>query len=278
MKRSIRLFGLGLAVLAVSAQAADGPTLRTTELGRGMTYVIVPSMGNSRMQWMPTARKLIGQNKVVLVDLPGHGDSPMPDPFSLEAAAELVAQTIAKQKAESTIVVGHGMGGYLAVVAASAHPAYQRGVVLIDAALKMETPIPDQDQRYFLQWMDENYDAFLKMVYARMGSDSAQGVALHAQASQVPPANMKAYFRHLLNADASKQLKELKVPILFVGTERVWKSDKDWAAVSKTLGLDAAPGLANHRLAGTGALVMGEKPDSLAALLTGFRGRVVSSK
>ena len=89
MRPSLKHFGLGLAVLAVTAQAAEGPTLRTTDLGRGVTYVIVPSMGNSRMQWMPTARKLIGQNRVVLVDLPGHGDSPMPDPFSLDAAAEM---------------------------------------------------------------------------------------------------------------------------------------------------------------------------------------------
>src|SRR5260221_5110486 len=73
---------IGTALLAIAAFAATPATLKTTELGHGPTIVFLHGLGGGRLQWMPVARKLLATNRVVLVDLPGHGDSTMPDPFS----------------------------------------------------------------------------------------------------------------------------------------------------------------------------------------------------
>src|SRR5262245_48530251 len=172
---------LAALIAAPLAAQAPAPALKTTDLGKGPTIVLVPALGSQRMQWMPTARKLIANHKVVLVDLPGHGDSPMPDPFSLEIAAELLDGVLAKQKAESTIVVGHGMGGMLAVMAAKAHPEHVKGVIAIDAALKFPMPIPDQQKRFFLDYIDANYDAFLKQMFKPLGKDTTQGVEIYSK-------------------------------------------------------------------------------------------------
>src|SRR6185503_776511 len=125
------------ALLTLSALplAAQAPALKTTEFGRGPTVVLVHGLGSGRMQWMPTARKLLAGYHVVMVDLPGHGDSAMPDPFTLNVAAAALDQVLARQKAESTIVVGQGMGGSIAVLAVQAHPEHVRGVIAIDATL-----------------------------------------------------------------------------------------------------------------------------------------------
>ena len=268
------------AAIALSASSvfADPVALKTTELGHGPTVVFVPGLGLSRTDWLPTARKLLGRYRVVLVDLPGNGDSPLPDPFSLEAAADAVDLVVSKQNPDSTIVAGTGVGGLLALMSASAHPAHQKGVVLIDAVLKSPVPIEDQQKKAFTDFMDQNYDQFLHMTFGRMGRDSAQSLAIHAMASQVPPNTIKAYFRALLNVDGMTALKNLKTPMLPVFTERLLASDKDWPSASKQVGWDDGQSYTPRRIGKAGVLVASEQPDTLAAVLAGFAGRALAKK
>src|SRR6266436_2563603 len=217
VKRSTPKIMLVAAVILAVAPLARGAApveLKTTEFGSGPTIVLVHGLGQGRLAWMPTARKLLSSYHVVMVDLPGHGDSPLPDPFSLEAASDALDQVIAKQKPDSTLVVGSGVGGLLAMMAASEHPAHQRGLVMIDVALKSPVLVDDQQKKMFYDFMEQNYDQFLHMTFGRMGRDSAQSVTIHAMAAQVAPNTMKAYFRALLDVDGTKSLKDLKTPML----------------------------------------------------------------
>ena len=278
MKRARSMAAVCLAATLASATLLAAPVgLPATELGRGSTLVLLHSMGAARASWMPTARKLIGSHRVVMADLPGHGRSPLPDPFSLEAAADVVGQLLAAQKAESTIVVGQGMGGVLALMALAAHPERARGLVLIDAAL-LSPMMPDQQREQMAQFIDANYDTFLRTTFTRMGRDSAQGVLIHAQAVQVPPSTVKAYFAKMLTMDVTRTLKAAHLPILVVGTERVWPPDKDSLTFVKTMGYAGASGLEVRRMANCGFLVASEQPDSLAALLDGFASKVLARR
>jgi pimeloyl-ACP methyl ester carboxylesterase len=276
MKRQLSI-ALSLALLAVlavplaGAPASTPAPPKTTEFGSGPSIVLLHGMGSSRMSWLPTARKLLGSHHVVMMDLPGYGDTALPDPFSLQIAAEAIAQGMAAQKAESTIVVGQGLGGLLALMVASAHPERVSGVVLIDAAMRPEQPIPDQMQKYFLQSLDERYDEMMKGMFTRMGRDSAQGATLYTQAARTPPATMKAYLRELMNADGNQSLKGLKRPLLFIATEKRWALGKDWAAVGKQSGFDDPAAITARRIGNAGPLVATEQPDSLAALLDSFQ-------
>jgi len=258
------------AVLATPLAAQAPAALKTTDLGKGTTIVLVPGLGSQRMQWMPTARKLIANHKVVLVDLPGHGDSPMPDPFSLEAAAELLDGVLAKQNPDSTIVVGHALGGMLAVMAAKAHPERVKGVVVIDASLKFPMSIPDQQKQMFLQFIDANYDAFLKQMFKPLGRDTTQGVEIYSKAALIPSQNIKAYMRQLLNADASGAAKAAKAPLLYVGSSRAWPDTVQWSVIAKQRGWEDVAGVKTRRIANSGYLMMADQPDSLANAIAEF--------
>jgi len=276
MKRLMALLIAG--ALAPGAWAAAPEAPKTTEIGRGPTIVLLHGLGSARTSWMPTARKLFDNHRVVMMDLPGHGDTPLPDPFSLEAVAEAVAQGLSAHKPESTVVVGQGVGGLIALMAAAAHPERLRGVVTIDAALKSEQVVPDQQQRYFLQYVDENYDQFIKMMYTRQGRDSAQGVALHAQAARVPPPTIKAYLKALLATDKSGIVRGLKPSFLYVACDRRWPADKDWSTVSRTWGFEGVDSTRARRVPSCGPMIATEQPDSLAAILRGFTTQALARK
>jgi pimeloyl-ACP methyl ester carboxylesterase len=120
------LAACALVVTLAHADGTGGAGLETLELGSGPTIVFVPSLGSARTDWLPTVKRLREHYRCVMVEIPGQGKSPLPDPFSLPAAAEMLDALVAKQKADSTVIVGSGVGGLLALMSASAHPDHQR--------------------------------------------------------------------------------------------------------------------------------------------------------
>jgi len=269
---------VALATLRAGADTTPPVTLKTTEFGRGPTVVLLHTVGSGRMVWMPTAKKLLSNHHVVMVDLPGHGESALPDPFSIEACAAALDQVLAKQNPDSTVLVAHRFAALIALAEVQAHPERVKGLIVIDAATKTPTPIPEQQQQYFLSMIDEHYDEFLKSMMMGQARDSVQGNELYSQAQSVPPASIKAYFKAALNVDASGTLKTLRPAFLFVGSGQVLPPDADWLLVGKRMGYDDPASIGIRRVANSGALIMKEQPDSLAAAIREFTGQVLKAK
>jgi pimeloyl-ACP methyl ester carboxylesterase len=269
---SPRWFALATLVVSLAAGVlvhADPVALKTTELGRGPTIVFVHGLGGARNDWLPTARKLLGRYRVVLVDLPGHGDSPLPDPFSFAAVGEAVDAVLAKQNPDSTIVVGHQFGGRAVLAALAAHPGRAKGVVLLDVPLGLPLAINDQDKKQFLDFMDSQFETVEKMMFSKLGRDTTQSATIFAMFSQTQPATIKAFVREGFYSDGNKDAKSLKIPMQRVVTSRVWKPDMTSGAVLKVLGWEDTTA-AVVRLPDAGYWAMKDQPDSLAAIIGQF--------
>lgn len=266
------------AALTQAVAGADPVPLKITELGHGPTIVFVHATGGGRLDWMPTARKLIARHHVVLVDMPGTGDSPLPEPFSMEAVGDALDAVLAKQAPESTIVVGHQSGGYAALMALAAHPGRARGLVLIDTPLKFPLQLTEQQKKQFTLMLDQNYETMKPRLFAKMGRDSTQSEAIYAIVSQAPAGTVKAYFREALNADANKTIQALGMPVRLLVSDRVWKRDGSWTGVAHTLGWDDTTFVTPHRIVDSAFWVMKDQPDTLAAILAGFSAERVAAK
>jgi len=272
------LLAATLVVSVAPLRAAAPVAPKTLELGKGPVIVMVHGLGGGRMSWMPTARKLLGSYRVVLVDVPGHGDSPLPDPFSLEAAAEALDQVLARQNPDSTVLVGHGLGAMLLLQALKVHPERARGLMMIDGILKSPVKAEDSEQiKWFNRMLDERYDDFMKMLYAQAGRDSAEGLRIRAQVAQIQPATMKAYYRTIFTADVTQAYKALKAPVLYLATDRLLKNG-DWATIGKQMGFDDPAAVPLRRIAGSSSLLMQDLPDSLAAVIGQFATQALAAK
>jgi len=274
MKRLVP-FAAALALALVPALARPAPpvALKTLELGSGPPIVFVHELGSRGMAWLPVAKKLLAGHQAVLVDLPGHGASPMPESFSLAAAADALDQVLVAHP--DAVVVGHGVGGLVALYAAKAHPEHLRGLVLVEAGAK-GLDVPEQQKSMFLDFVDREYDAFLRTMFTGLARDSAQAVTVHAQAAMVPAATFKAYLRELLYADPSRAVKGLATPVLYVGSAKQWPDGRDWPAVARERGLDTARRAMGVRIPDAGHYVMDDQPDSLAARVGAFAAETVA--
>lgn len=88
-------------------------TLHWVDKGQGPTVAFLHGLGESLQFWLGVASRLKGY-RLLLVDLPGHGQSPPAG--SREEAVEAIAQVLRAEKAE--VLVGHSLGAALGVLAA----------------------------------------------------------------------------------------------------------------------------------------------------------------
>jgi 3-oxoadipate enol-lactonase len=109
-----------------------GVSLRWFEGGTGATIVLLHGFGGAASNWTLVAPELADRAHVIVPDLPGHGGSsalPAP-PETLDPFAERVAHLLA----EPAVVVGHSLGGVLALRLAVRRPELVRGLVLAGCA------------------------------------------------------------------------------------------------------------------------------------------------
>ena len=83
--------------------------------------------------WSPQVARLADAHRVVVLDLPGHGELAA-EPFTLDAAADSVARAIDEAAEGRAVVVGLSLGGYVGIHLAERSPDRVRGLVLAGAS------------------------------------------------------------------------------------------------------------------------------------------------
>jgi pimeloyl-ACP methyl ester carboxylesterase len=85
--------------------------------GSGPPLVIVHGMVNSSKHWRDVALKLAESHTVIVPDLIGHGDSATPrGDYALGAHAAVIRDLLSALGIESASIVGHSLGGGIAMV------------------------------------------------------------------------------------------------------------------------------------------------------------------
>ncbi|WP_149359460.1 alpha/beta fold hydrolase [Lolliginicoccus suaedae] len=91
--------------------------------------VLVHGIRLSHAEWTAETAQLREHGyRVDAVDLPGHG-SRRGQPFTLDGAIEVITRSI-DAHGEPALLVGHSLGGYLALAAAARHPDLLAGLVV----------------------------------------------------------------------------------------------------------------------------------------------------
>ncbi|MDG2307024.1 MAG: alpha/beta fold hydrolase [Candidatus Binatia bacterium] len=101
-------------------------------MDRGGALLFVHDTGGNGKLWSRQLAHFAGSHSPVAVDLPGHGRSGGLDgPASIEAAAEILAGVLQALGAPPAVVVGHGLGGKIALALALDHAPRVKAVVTI---------------------------------------------------------------------------------------------------------------------------------------------------
>lgn len=262
-------FLLVLVVLIGTRGIGRGPVPRHSSFGRGSTTIaFVHGLGSRPEHWLPVGRHLARHHRIVLIELPGHGDSPMPEPFSLERATEGLTQALAAETHGPVVLVGHSIGGLVATAATLADPGRVRALVLIETALKPQVTLIER--RQLMTGLDENYRELLRSAYTAFGRDSAQGSALYEEVVELDSTSIKRWIRLALTADLSRRAAALQVPVLALLAERTWTRQESWQEIASALGYGLVPNVRGQRFAESGHFLMLDHPAEVAAAIERF--------
>lgn len=109
--------------LACNEYGADGPPL-----------VVMHGLFGSARNWAGIARTLSETHRVYALDLRNHGASPRASSMTYEEMAEDVAGFIDGMGLKDPLVLGHSMGGKVAMRLALDQPGLLKGLIVVDIA------------------------------------------------------------------------------------------------------------------------------------------------
>jgi pimeloyl-[acyl-carrier protein] methyl ester esterase len=234
--------------------------------GHGSTVVLVQGPGSDAGQWLPVARQLGRQHRVVLADLPAPGTGA--GRHALGRATQTLDLALVRSARGPVVLVGHSFAGLVAAAEACEHPSRVRALVLVETALR--PPGGRAGQAAARAELDRDYGSALWRACGGPGLDSARSVTLHRELAALDPAVMKAWMRLGLESDLSSRIERLRCPLLVVLAPRSWQRGRPWVETAAALGYGAVPRVRAVRVDDCGYFVMRDRPDELARLIARF--------
>ncbi|MHB1867633.1 MAG: alpha/beta fold hydrolase [Nitrososphaerales archaeon] len=114
-----------------------GKSLAYNEIGTGKSVVFVHGACENSSFWNHQ-RILSDRYRIITLDLPGHGKSePMDGEILVKNYSDVVSEFVAKTCPEKAVLVGHSMGGAIALLNLIEHRDNLKGAVIVSAGAKL---------------------------------------------------------------------------------------------------------------------------------------------
>ncbi|EMQ95720.1 Beta-ketoadipate enol-lactone hydrolase [Xanthomarina gelatinilytica] len=166
---------LGLAIFAQDSLKMilehKGIQVFYTDQGYGKPIVLLHGFLESSNMWTPLIPDLLKTHRVITIDLLGHGlTGCLGYVHSMELMAETVNAVLNHLNIENKTIIGHSMGGYVALAMAEKNPNSMQGLCLMNS-----TFLPDSEERKMLRtranlMAQTNFDNLVRMSFTNLFS------------------------------------------------------------------------------------------------------------
>jgi len=252
---------------------ANGISVAYQEQGQGSTIVLLHGFCGSSAYWERLAPLLSSKYCVVMPDLRGHAASDAPaGPYTIEQMADDIAALMEQKGVSKYTLLGHSLGGYIALSLAERYSSRLNGFGLIHS-----TPYPDSEEakekrlKAVEKIQDEGIKSFIDgLVPGLFAQEHLQTMEQDVNRAKeigylTPPQGAQgASLAMRERVDRREVLTQSALPILLVAgendgvipMERTFTADGD--RVTKAV------------IKGAGHMGMYEAPDQLAAVIRDF--------
>ncbi|GAB4378888.1 MAG: alpha/beta hydrolase [Salibacteraceae bacterium] len=159
--------------------------------GRGPLVILIHGFLESHRIWSEIAGALCTRNAVMAIDLPGHGQSDcIGYVHTMDEMAEAVYAVMRAHRRRRVDLVGHSMGGYVALAFAERYPDCVRRLVLFQSTATADSSEAIQNRKAAIEMIRRDHKRFIR----------------HAIPLLFKPVNRRRYRREIskLKAEALK--------------------------------------------------------------------------
>jgi pimeloyl-ACP methyl ester carboxylesterase len=246
------------------------------EFGSGKPVVLLHGFPFSKELWDEYASALGEGFKVYVPDLPGFGQSLDPKQFSLPAIAGELVSWLREESITSSVIVGHSLGGYLALSMVDQAPDLFTGMVLFHSTALADTEEKKQSRDKVIEFVDKNgVEAFTSNSVLPLFADKGHAAIPFVKtiSAKAKATTLKGYTLAMRNrGDSQVVLRNFSRPILFI----VGKEDPGIPVETVTSQAATLPHIEVEILDNVGHMGMFEAKSETLAMLRGFLARTFS--
>jgi sigma-B regulation protein RsbQ len=218
--------------------------------------------------WQEQVPALANKARLLLIDLPGHGQSSgMDTGHSMDCFANAVLSVMQDAEVDKATLIGHSMGGPVIYRVYEQAPKKVSALVVVDAFLRRPKVPPAQAEEFIAPFRTPQYREFTRQFFGAMfpapGTEALREWVL-SQMVTTPRDVMLAAMEGMFSpAQPDWTLKKVDVPLLAINSKgRMWDADGENYIQS------VSPQTDYHTMADVGHWLMLERPAAFNAILT----------
>lgn len=287
--------GIALSSSIASAQAETSPSASITQdrisvtvEGTGPDVILIPGLASSRDVWSGLAAKLRQNHRLHLVQVAGFAGSPAiadPDGRVVAPTAMAVADYIRRERLKMPAIIGHSLGGEVALMLGARHPDRVGRLLIVDALpfyslLSHPAATSDSVKPQAAAFRD----AMLAAPPAQAEAMQSASIARLAKTEAVRPALVAAGIRsdrktvadatyELMTTDLRPELGRITVPVKVVyAYDPIYGAPASNIDATFSNAYAATPHVSFKRIDGSYHFVMLDQPEAFARAVIDFLG------
>ncbi|HEU4834710.1 MAG TPA: alpha/beta hydrolase [Pyrinomonadaceae bacterium] len=207
--------------------AADGVPIHYSVQGKGEpALVFIHCWACNRNFWDNQVATFSKTNRVVAIDLPGHGESGQGrKSWSVESYGDDVKAVITKLGLKRVVLVGSSMGGSIALEATKRMPDRVVAIVPVDTLQNVEAKVPPEQLDAVFKQMEADFKnattALLNQYFFSPTTPAAVKERVINETISRQPEVVLPILRAVFSYDAAAGLRGVKVPVRAINADRV---------------------------------------------------------
>lgn len=143
-----------------------------TDQGKGTAVVLLHGFLENKTMWHAFLPQLTQKHRVITVDLLGHGETEcLGYIHAMEDQADMVYALLNYLRLRKVVVIGHSMGGYVALAFAELYPDYIRGLFMLNSTSRADSEERKINRDRAIVAVKQNYTAFVRMSITNLFSE-----------------------------------------------------------------------------------------------------------
>ena len=141
-----------------------GANIFYTDSGKGHAVVLLHGFLENSSIWTPFIKSLSKKNRIICIDLLGHGKSEcLGYIHTMELMAEVVEAILKKLRIRRSTFIGHSMGGYVALAFAELNPDALKGLCLVNSTANADDFEKQQNRDRAILAVKQNHKTFIRI-------------------------------------------------------------------------------------------------------------------
>lgn len=140
-----------------------------TDQGKGTAVVLLHGFLENKTMWDAFVPELSKKYRIITIDLLGHGETEcLGYIHSMEDQADMVHAVLHELKIRKAVLIGHSMGGYVALAFAELYPDNVKGIVLQNSTSRADSDERKKNRDRAIKAVKQNYTNFVRLSIANL--------------------------------------------------------------------------------------------------------------